>query len=908
MGSTGGLLGRADELRQVAALIGAARNRHGGALAVLGDPGVGKTSLLSAACTDTDARVVHVDGFESESAMPFAAVERLTGVLREFVDGVPARQREALQVATGRSDGPPPDRFLVGLAVLSTLAAAGTGRPLVCTVDDAHLVDRESLAVLAFVGRRLQAERVALILAGRDEPALTEHLTGVALLRLVGLAPEPAAALLNRATSRPFTATATTAVVRATGGNPLALVDLATDPVLRELPTLGLGPDPVPIGRHLEAHYLRRVMVLAGDVQRWLLLAAADPTGDPTLLAGAADRLGLPPDAGDDAETAGLVRLVSQVRFRHPLVRSAIYTSASGRQRRAVHRALAGAADQLGLVEAEAWHASRAVRDTDEDVATRLDRAAELAARRGGTSSRASILARAADVSPPGPLRGQRLVAAAEAALAAGAADVADRLLADVPEADLDPVTRGRRIEVRAGVALFVADPSGVRRTTADHLHAAALFRSRDRAREQDALIKAFETCLTAERLVDGVTPAQLGHRLAAAVEDTDGTHAADVVLHGISAMILAPAEQAVAPVRRAHTALLALPDGEMLRRGGLLTALATFLWDDGARRAGLDRAIRAARRAGALQALDTLLWTGALAELSGGSVRRARAHDEALHEVRRLMGYDDVNVVNAALLAWTGAPEEAVDAVADGADATGFGGVGSSARAALAARHLAEGRYRAALDRLEPLVEAPFLHVTPLYLADHVEAVARTGDIAAARRDAAALRRRAHATGSAWCAGLAHRATALAEDDDVETRYRASAGALAGTGAEVELARTHLTFGEWLRRRRRRREAAVHLRRAVELFAAAGAEIFLPRARAELDAVGGAPPGPEQDGLDLTTQERVIARAAAAGRTNAEIAANLFLSPNTVDYHLRKIFQKLGVTSRRQLADRVIG
>ncbi|GAA4730675.1 LuxR family transcriptional regulator [Isoptericola chiayiensis] len=905
MGSTGGLLGRADELRQVAALIGAARNRHGGALAVLGDPGVGKTSLLSAACTDTDARVVHVDGFESESAMPFAAVERLTGVLREFVDGVPARQREALQVATGRSDGPPPDRFLVGLAVLSTLAAAGTGRPLVCAVDDAHLVDRESLAVLAFVGRRLQAERVALILAGRDEPALTEHLTGVALLRLVGLAPEPAAALLNRATSRPFTATATTAVVRATGGNPLALVDLATDPVLRELPTLGLGPDPVTIGRHLEAHYLRRVMVLAGAVQRWLLLAAADPTGDPTLLAGAADRLGLPPDAGDDAETAGLVRLVPQVRFRHPLVRSAIYTSASGRQRRAVHRALAGAADQLGLVEAEAWHASRAVRDTDEDVATRLDRAAELAARRGGTSSRASILARAADVSSPGPQRGQRLVAAAEAALAAGAADVADRLLADVPHTDLDPVTRGRRIEVRAGVALFVADPSGVRRTTADHLRAAEQFRGRDRAREQDALLRAFETCLTTEHLAEDVALDELGRRIA---DGADSDVSVDVVLRGISAVALAPAEEAVAPVRQAHTALLALPDAQMLHRAGLLTALAMFLWDDAACRAALDRAVRAARRSGALQALDSLLWTGALAELAAGSVRRAVAHDQALREVRRAMGYDGANVVNAALLAWTGAPEKTVLALADGADATGFGGVGSSARAALAVRLLSERRYQEALDLLDPLMEKAFLHTAPLHLADHAEAAARSGDVAAARRDAAALRRRAHATGSSWCAGLARRATALAGEGDSEAEFRASLEALSGTVAEVEQGRSHLVYGEWLRRRRRRREAAVHLRRALELFTAAGAEIFLPRARAELDAVGGAPPGPEQDGLDLTTQERVIARAAAAGRTNAEIAANLFLSPNTVDYHLRKIFQKLGVTSRRQLADRLGG
>ncbi|MDF2805781.1 MAG: transcriptional regulator, LuxR family [Cellulosimicrobium sp.] len=284
----GPLLGRVDERQQLNALVSGLRNGRGGAMAVLGEPGIGKTTLVAATSQEPGLTVLHVDGYESESSMPFAAVQRLVSLLHDHLGSIPARQRQAVSVASGRSDGPAPDRFLVGLGMLSLLAAASAGQPVVCAVDDAHLVDAESLDVLAFVARRLAAERVAMVFAGREEPVLVERLRGVPHLALTGLDPETAVRLLNRSVHRPLAPPAALAIARATGGNPLALIDLAGESLVHELPDLGISDEPVPIGRHLEEHYVRRVRQADASVQRWVLLAAADSTGNVDLLSDAA--------------------------------------------------------------------------------------------------------------------------------------------------------------------------------------------------------------------------------------------------------------------------------------------------------------------------------------------------------------------------------------------------------------------------------------------------------------------------------------------------------------------------------------------------------------------------------------------------------------------------------------------
>ncbi len=902
-----GLLGRETERRQLGILLGRARNGRGGSMLVVGEAGIGKTALLDA-LTDRPAgmRTLRVVGYEAESTIPFAAVARLTIPLLDRATQLPDSHRKALTIASGTAEGPPPDRFLVGLGVLGLLSASAVHTPIVCAIDDAHLLDAESLDALGFVARRIEAEPIAILFAGRAEEGLADRLVGVPALTLHDLPMDCAVRLLHRSLAEPIDPSTAAQIVRAIGGNPLALVDLAGELSARQFVGLGLAGRPIPVGNRLASHYLRRVREVDEEAQGWLLLAAADSTGSFDLIGAAADRLGIDRSAGDRAESVGLIELSDTVRFRHPLVRSAVYNAAGGVDRRRAHRALAESADRLGLVEIEAWHAALATLGTDPAVADRLEHAADLAARRGGFASRASVLAQAAGLTPPGRVRAGRLVAAAEAAVAVGAVQIAARLVDGIVAESLDPVLRARITVVRYGVALFAGDAHTLLRGTALLIGAADGFHGHDPALEQRTLLLAFESCVVADRLMYGVTLASLGERLAAGATLLDGPTA--VILRGLSAMIAMPYDRAVAPVRAAMDQIERLDDRDMMQLGTAIAALTTFLCDIGWRDAALERAASAARSAGALQALDTLLWIMSLAQLTGGSVHRAGRFMEEVREVRRAMGYDAEHVVNASLMAWTGVPGDVVRQVADGASAVGFGGVATAATWALAIRNLAQGHYRDAFNGLRPLVTDPFLQMTPLALPDFVEAAVRSGHPDEAVPIVDQLGRRAEANGSPWFRGLVHRSRALiSQGTEAEKYFRAAIEDLESTGSQVDLGRAQLLYGEWLRRMKRRREARRQLQLAQDNLDRGGAGIFAERVRAEIEATGapaGLPADREPHGL--TTQELAIARLASMGHTNVEIGAGLFISPNTVDYHLRKVFQKLGISSRRQLTDRL--
>jgi DNA-binding CsgD family transcriptional regulator len=902
------LLGRDAELARLAAVVLGARNGASGALVVRGEPGIGKTSLLRAATEHAvGCRVVQVAGYEAEQAIAHAALDRLLRPFRDLADTIPAHHAAALRRATGSEDGPPPDRFLVGLAVLELLAAAGRAQPVVCTVDDAHLLDPESLTILAFVARRLYAEPVALILAARDDPAVDAATAGVPSVRLTGLDPESAGTLLRTSAAAGADPLLLTRVAAATGGNPLALIDLADELTVQELTDSGLGEEPVPVGRHLAAHYARLVGRTPPATRSWLLVAAADSTGTLDLVEAACRTLGVPPGASTAAEDAGLVDLGGSTRFRHPLVRAAAYTAATGRDRRAAHAALSTAARDAGLDELEAWHAAKAVLGTDPDVAGRLERVADLAGARGGVVSRARVLGRAAELTPPGPVRARRQVAAAEAAVAAGAAQLAATLLDEVDEGDLGPVERARVLVVRVTLGVFTGDPAVLVRASADLLEAARLCHGRDPEREQRALLQAFDYALSAEHRRTGVTLAELGARLRAGAAVREGPGA--VVLAALGAHVLDPYPVAVPAMRRGLAAIRALDGPAALPFLIAEVALSTALGDVAARAEGLARSARAARDTGALQVLDTALWVASLAELTGGTPRRAGQLVDEVRELRRAIGYDAEHVANVAQLAWAGAPRDHVDAVSRAAAAAGFGGVESSATGALAVRDLAEGRYADAYAALRPEMDDPFLQVTPTRVPDLVEAAARSGHHEDAARGTELLAARADANGSAWVRGLVHRCRALAGPAaQAEQQFRESVRVLEEAGVPVEAARSRLLLGEWLRRARRRGEAAVELRRALDALTATGATVFAERARSELRATGaGADDAPASAALaDLTSRERTVARMAARGDTNAEIGSALFVSVHTVDYHLRKVFSKLGVTSRRQLREHV--
>ena len=649
------MLGRASEQQRVRSLVGQARNGRGGALLVLGEAGIGKTTLLRATASGVlGVQVLRVDGYEAESTMPFAALQRLMIPLRGHVSSLPERHQQALRVAAGVADGPPPDRFLVGLGFLGLMAAAAETEPVVCTVDDAHLLDSESLAVLAFVARRVEAESAALVFAGRDGPSMQAAMAGIPTLRLPGLDPDDAIRLLMSSLPEPIDLAAAAQVAAATGGNPLALIDLAGDLTARQLTESGFADDPVPVGRHLEAFYMRRLRHLGSDVQLWLLIAAADSTGNLDLIGVAARELGVPGSPIDAAEAADLVAAGSTVRFRHPLVRSAVYNSAQGAQRRRVHAALSAAAFELGLRELEAWHAAKATLGTDPAVADRLERVADLAGNRGGLSSRATMLAQASTLTPPGPQKYARLVMAAEAALAAGAAQMAKTLLDDVDEEVIDPVSRGRLITGRASLAIFTADPA-LMLAGANMLAAAESFHGHDATLEQNALIRAFEYTLPAERQAQGATLTELGSRMRKGADLQDGLAA--TLLRGLSAHILLPYAEAVPVMRTAVEAFAAMESDDLLQYGSISVVLTTALWDVAARRKCLERTVAAAREAGSLQLLETALWTMSLAELTGGTPKRAQQYIEQVRELRRAIGFDAEHVINVALLAWAGAP-----------------------------------------------------------------------------------------------------------------------------------------------------------------------------------------------------------------------------------------------------------
>nr|WP_200933365.1 LuxR family transcriptional regulator [Leifsonia sp. Leaf325] len=906
--SSTGLLGRSAELARLTALVGAARNGRGGALLVRGDPGIGKTTLLG---TISGVRTVRSDGFEAESAMPYAVVQRLGMPFREYLPSLPNRQSAALRIAAGIDVGDPPDRYLVGLGMLSLLAAAGQAVPVLCVVDDAHLVDAESLDVLAFVGRRLTAESVGLLLGTRPDERVDAAVAGLPVLELDGLDPLASVALLNRSAGAasgedldPYLARQ---IAEETGGNPLALIDLARESTVRTLTDSTLAGVPMPVGARLETHYLRQIAETPHPAQQWLLIAAAESTGDAALIAGAAHRLGLPGDASAAAERAGLAAVHAggrEVTFRHPLVRAAVYNGVTDAERRRAHAALRDTADEAGRIDVAVWHAAEACIGTDAAVADRMERVADSAGGRGGSASRAALLAKASDLTPPGPERDGRLLAAAEAAAGAGAAGLALDLLGRIDESLLDPIGRGRLLTLRALLPLFVADATGIASGASTLLNAAELFHGLAPELEQRTLVRAFELVLNTEWQTQGVTLTELGRRMLDGADVATGPLA--TALRAIGAHILLPYAQAVPLMRAAVAMLLELDDAALLDMGFFGIAITMGLWDERACIEIVERTARAARDAGSLRVLDTTLWMLSLVELVRGDPAASGRYVEQVRELRRAIGYDAEQVVNASYLAWSGAPTEQVELVAQGVLASGFIGAFTVAQTGLSIRSIADGHYRDAFERLRPMVERPFLQVTYQQLPDFIEAGVRSGHPGAVVAAADRLAIFAAASRTPWIRGVSARSAAMLSDDETaEALYREAIEQLEQAAVPGDLGRAHLLFGEWLRRLKRRREAREQLRSALDIFTRVGAPAFADRARRELEATGEHILRNAANEVDLLTpQETAVARLAASGSTNAEIAGALFISVNTVDYHLRKVFRKLEVTSRRQLAE----
>ncbi|WP_204358487.1 AAA family ATPase [Streptosporangium sp. 'caverna'] len=904
------LLGRREERLALDRLVETVGEGLSGALVLVGEAGIGKTRLLEyAADAAAELQIARVAGVESETRLGFAALHRLLLPFLDRVDRLPAPQRDALGSAFGLVAGPPADRFLVGLATLTLLADVAGVRPLMCLVDDAQWLDRESLEVLAFAGRRLHADGVGLLLAVRDEPGGALALGGLPTFHVAGLAETDARGLLTAVAGR-LGPQVVERIITETRGNPLAMVELADELSGEQLAGGSLLPGPLPVGRRMEEHFLRQVRAMPAETQLLLLVASVAPPDDPALLWRATALLGLSPEAADVAVSEGILSLQNGLAFRHPLIRSAVYTGARAADRRRVHEALAAVIDPGRDPDRRAWHLASATVGIDEDVAAELERASERARSHGGYSAQGAFLLRAAELTPDPERRAGRLLASAGAHLVAGDPLVAQSLLERAVPGLNAPEMRAGAQQLRAAIEMFFARVTAVPSIL---LEAAATIGPLDERTVRGMLFQALEAAMVARRYTVGTTLVEVARTaLKAPLAPSARATIPDLLLDAFATRIAVGYLPAVPLMRAAITALRTDPD--LVEAGMPLAVLGWMamadLWDDEGLRAVIERLDTFDRDQGALHALRFTLLDLASVELLAGRFGNAEAHHAEATEIATAVGMAaDQLIYQVELLAWQGREAEtraAVDTVMnEWAEQRGTASTINHVLFSLTVLELSLGRYHEALACALRVYDDDEPGTGSLILANLVEAGVRAGDRAAASAALARLSERAWASGTSWALGMLARSRALmADDDHVEALYDESVEHLGRTTVATELARSHLLYGEWLRRRGRRSDARDRLRIAHDLFATMGATAFAERARTELLATGErARKRTEQTDHHLTPQETQVAGLAAGGATNAEIATRLFITASTVEYHLNKVFRKLDITSRRQLA-----
>ncbi len=903
------LVGRTKEVGALEDVLSAVRGGLSGVLVLHGEVGVGKTALLDwAAGTAADMRVVRVSAAESEADLGFAGLHQLLAPLLDGLDRLPGPQRTALELAFGRSEGPPPDRFLVGLAALTLLTDAAATRPVLCVVDNGQWLDSESAEVLGFVARRLLADQVGMLFAVREGERRAVKLNGLPELPVTALAERAAREVLAEAAGGQVDARVSERIVAETAGNPLGLVEFGRELTVEERSGTVPLTGPLRFGGRLEKLYLSRVQALPADIQTLLLVVAADQLGDPAKAWRAAGWLGIDHEAADLSAVERLVTLAPGLQFRHPLMRSIVYYGAPVVARWRVHEALAAASDPEQDPDRRAWHLAQAAPGPDEAVAGELERSAGRARGRGGWASSAAFLERSAELTPAADARVGRLVAAAEARLVAGETSAARALLDRAVPVSPDPVVRARARRLE-GAILFAAGKPAAAGTAL--LAAARTIGPSDARLARDVLLEALAAQLWGgQDTGTGDIPRVL--RSVPRAPQSPAT-AGDLLLDGFAAV----AEGRLGPgAGLLRQAVVAVTDGQPVpgdapQRFLAFRLAATELYDDSAWRELADGWVARTRDRGALAATVVGLGFQALSQLAEGrfsasesTITEARTLAEAMRNQTHL---DGLAAAELELLACRG-DQASARLLADRLSLvmTGRGhGLGiQQVHKALATLELGLGHYEQALRHARAAVsDGPLLKYQsgPELL---IEAAVRSGDRVAAAVALTAVAPWWQACGTSWSQGLLARCQALlADDDHAEDAYRLSVEHLQHCQVTPELARSHLLYGEWLRRRRRRRGAREQLRAGYELFVTLGMAAFAERAGAELRAAGEhAAVRPVGTPDALTPQEAQVARLAAEGATNREIASRLFVSASTVDYHLRKVFRNLGVTRRAQL------
>ena len=916
-----GLRGRRTEQAALDRLLAEVRAGRSQVLVLRGEAGVGKTVLLdytherAAGC-----RVVRAAGVESEMELPFAVLHQMCAPMLASLADLPRPQSDALSTAFGLGAGTAPDRFMVSLAVLGLLSAAAEDRPLVCLIDDAQWLDRASAQALAFVARRLLAESVALVFSLR-EPNEDQELTGLPELVVIGLSDPDARALLESVVPGRLDERVRDRIVAETRGNPLALVELPRGMTAAELAG-GFGlPDTLPLANRIEQSFHRQVRSLPPETQRLLLTAAAEPVGDAALLWRASEQLGLSAEAALLAEASGLINFGTRVRFRHPLVRAVAYRAAPLPDQRRVHRVLAEVTDPDADPDRRAWHRAQAATGLDEAVADDLERSADRARYRGGVAAAAAFLERATELTPDPARRAARALAAAQAKFEVAAADTADELLSMAELGPLDDLQRARGARLRAQIAFARSRGNDA---PALLLKAAKAFEGLDDGLARETYLEAFGAAMFAGRLGDRYGVREVAEAARTAPPGPLPARSSDLLLDGMAARYLEHqaveagssdgARAGVPDLRRALEALRRenprTKDDIMrlLRLSPIAQSMAVHeLWEYEGWRELSSRSVGLAREAGALTALPGLLVYLAGVHVYDGEFAAAAALIEEADAITAATGNAPMRYAAVFLVAWRGEESPAVkliDAAIKDAAARGEGRILGMAGYVTAVLNNGLGRYPAALAGARLACEHDDLGYFNWSLAELVEAGVRSG---AAEEATAAIRQlegRTRASGTDWALGILARSKALLSDGHAaEPLYREAIERLGRGGIVIHLARAHLLYGEWLRRVNRRHDAREHLRIAYQTFSSIGAQAFAERAHGELLATGETVRKRTVETSDvLTAQESQIVRLAAERHTNPEIASQLFISPRTVEYHLHKVFAKLGVSSRREL------
>ena len=911
-----GLIGRHAETRALTDFVDDVRSGRSRVLVVRGECGLGKTALLDWVVEHAgDCQVLRAAGVEAEMELAFAGLHQLLAPILPRLDNLPSPQRDALQMAFGFREGAAPDRFFIALAVLTLLADTAVQQPLICLIDDEQWLDRASAQALTFVARRLGEESVGLIFA--TQVATEVELSGLPELHLDGLSNADAHALLDWALTAPLDPVIREQIVTESRGNPLALLELPRGITPAQLAGGFALPAVMPIASRLEESFMSRVEALPPATKKLLQLAAADPVGEPSVRWNAAARLGLDPGAATPAIKAGLIDFGTRAQFRHPLIRSVVYRSASVADKRNVHRALAEATDPRLDPDRRAWHRAQASAGPDETVAAELEGSADRALTRGGVAAGAAFLELAAMLTRAPDRRAARMLAAAKAKRDAGALDAALGLLVRV-EAGPHDALQTAQVEYLRGEIAF--DQLRVRPAARLLQSAAERFESLCAESSREARLRALDAAmwLAGPDGQDRSSILETAIAAGAGPPSPQPPRAVDVLLDAFVARFTDGYAAAAPLLNRAIEMLLTadVDAGQFdswppITRSKMSATLAAEVWDAQSWYALALRETQFARKTGApihLQfALHYLAWT----LLLRGEFDKAAAVIDEDCATAAATGNPPLRFSRLLLAAWRGQRETACELIEEttaSAEAEGKCKVADFAAYGRAVLTNGFGRHADALAAIKPVFDHDHVGMGALVVPELVEAASRTGNVEllGAARDWMAVR--VKATPTPWALGIYSRIDALRSDGDVaESHYRESLELLDRTQVGLERARGHLVYGEWLRRQNRRIDARAELRVAEEMFSAMGADGFADRAHRELRATGESARKRSANigvtGVDLTPQELQVARLAQDGLSNNEIGGQLFISPRTVQYHLRKVFAKLGIHSRSELA-----